>query len=58
MKEVNVCPSTLRNGLSSFSPQALNSLFDGKKVSHIFRQPKPTSLTQTGNEIVKGVGRI
>lgn len=35
MKEINVCPSTLAIGYTSFSPLAIKRLFDGKKASHL-----------------------
>lgn len=35
MKEINVCPSTLTTGYTSFSPLAIKRLFDGKKASHL-----------------------
>lgn len=34
MRTVAVCPGTLQAGYSTYSPQALRLLFDGKKVSH------------------------
>lgn len=35
MKELSVCPSTLQQGFSTYSPRAIKRLFDGAKVSHI-----------------------
>ena len=33
MKPIEVCPSTLRTGYISYSPQAIKELFDGQQVS-------------------------
>jgi len=33
MKTIEVCPSTLRSGFSTYSPQAVKELFDGVVVS-------------------------
>ena len=33
MKTIEVCPSTLRPGFTSYSPQAVKELFDGVVVS-------------------------
>lgn len=33
MKAIKVCPSTLRPGFESYSPQAIKELFDGQQVS-------------------------
>jgi len=35
------CPGTLRNGFETYSPAALKSVFNGKKVSHILPWPAP-----------------
>ncbi len=35
MKELNICPSTLAVGYTSYSPIAIKRLFDGKKASHL-----------------------
>ena len=33
MKKIEVCPSTLRPGFSTYSPIAVRELFDGVEVS-------------------------
>ena len=33
MKMIEVCPSTLRQGFTTYSPQAVKELFDGVVVS-------------------------
>jgi serine/threonine-protein kinase HipA len=35
MKVINKCPSTLKEGYTTYSPVALRHVFKGKKVSHI-----------------------
>lgn len=35
MKEITVCPSTLADGYSTYSPVGLKRLFSGRKVSHV-----------------------
>lgn len=35
MKDINNCPSTLMEGFKTYSPKAVKSLWDGKKVNHI-----------------------
>ncbi len=34
MKSVTVCPSTLQQGYTTYSPKALRQVFNGKKVTH------------------------
>ncbi len=35
MNEIKYCPSTLRGGYATYSPQALRTLFSGKRVDHV-----------------------
>lgn len=58
MKELTICPSTLREGYDTYSPDALKTLFDGHAVSHIFSEPSPDTETEDANEAVKSIGRI
>lgn len=58
MKELTICPSTLREGYNTYSPDALKALFDGHAVSHIFSEPSPDTETEDANEAVKSIGRI
>lgn len=58
MKELNICPSTLQEGYSTYSPTAQKVLFNGRAVSHIFSEPSPDTETEEANEAVKSVGRI
>ena len=41
MIELNVCPSTLAEGFTTYSPTARKTLFDGRAVSHVFRGENP-----------------
>lgn len=41
LPEIQVCPGTLAEGFSSYSPSCLRNLFDGKKVSHILPFDSP-----------------
>lgn len=42
MKKINICPSLLSEGYSTYSPVALKELFCGKKVSHILQYDSPS----------------
>ncbi len=56
--EVNVCPSLLTEGNSTYSAAALRRLFDGKQVSHILNFDSPASTCTDGRDAVKNVGRL
>lgn len=58
MKELKVCPSTLQNGYSTYSPTAIRELFNGQIVSHIFADPRPNTETEEANEAIKSIVRI
>lgn len=57
-QEINVCPSLLTEGHSSYSPVALKRLFDGRHVSHILNFDSPASAGFDGREAVKNIGRL
>lgn len=57
-EELNVCPSSLIDGYSSYSPVARKRLFDGKHVSHILNFDSPASANTDGMQAVKNVGRL
>ena len=57
-QEINVCPSLLTEGHSSYSPVALKRLFDGRHVSHILNFDSPASAGLDGREAVKNIGRL
>jgi serine/threonine-protein kinase HipA len=47
LEEINICPSTLAVGYTTYSPVALRYLFNGKKVNHVLDFDAPQT-----NEIV------
>lgn len=58
MKELSICPSTLKIGFNTYCPQALKELFDGQIVSHLFSMSSPDSNTTDADEALKSIGRI
>lgn len=58
MIELNVCPSTLQEGFSTYSPAALKQMFDGKEVSHMLDFDSPNNDTTDKEDFLKNVGRI
>lgn len=58
MRELNICPSTLQEGFSTYSPTALKQLFDGQPVSHILDFDSPNNESADNEAYVKNVGRI
>lgn len=58
MKGLTVCPSTLQPGFTTFSPEALKSLFGGVKVSPIIEEPTPSELNFLDHKILENTGRI
>lgn len=57
-QEINVCPSLLTEGHSSYSAVALKRLFDGRPVKHILNFDSPASTNADAREAVKNVGRL
>ena len=58
MLELQICPSTLKEGFSTYSPVAMKVLFDGRLVSHIFPGFSPEVESDTSDVPVKNIGRI
>lgn len=58
MKELSICPSTLKIGFNTYCPQASKELFDGQIVSHLFSMSSPDSNTIDADEALKSIGRI
>ena len=58
MKELSICPSTLKIGFNTYCPQALKELFDGQIVSHLFSMSSPDSNTIDADEALKSIGCI
>lgn len=57
-KDINVCPSLLIEGYSTYSPAATKRLFDGKPVNHILKFDSPASPDISGRQAVKNAGRL
>ena len=58
MKTLNICPSTLKDGFSTYSPVAVKALFDAVQVSHIFPGLSPEDEAGRSSEPVRNIGRI
>lgn len=58
MITLDICPSTLIEGYSTYSPSALKALFDGRKVSHIFAGISPENESEEAAEGIMNIGRI
>lgn len=58
METLNVCPSTLAEGFSTYSPTALKLLFDGHTVSHFLSFNSPNNETSDDKDYTIHVGRI
>ena len=58
MKVLNICPSTLKEGFSTYSEAAMKALFDGIQVSHIFPGLSPEDETGKPGEPINNIGHI
>ena len=58
MIEIEVCPSTLKEGFLTYSPIALKQMFDGKQVSHILDFESPNNDNADKENYLINVGRI
>lgn len=58
MNELSRCPSTLADGYGSYSPIALNRLFDGKKVSHLLPYLPMSVSEEDATEFMNNTKRI
>lgn len=58
MIDICVCPSTLAEGYTTYSPVALKALFDGKAVSHYVDVPNPSEDSVEAKEAIRNVGRV
>lgn len=54
MNEINVCPSTLKEGFTSFSPKARRNFLGGKSVCHIL----PYESLSSGEGLIGNKGRL
>ncbi len=58
MEELNYCPSTLKEGFSTYSPEACRKLFGGIQVSHILDFDSPNNDSSDSAEYASHIGRI
>jgi len=58
LPEITVCPGTLAEGFSSYSPSCLRKVFDGKKVSHILPFDSPQKSEAEASLFVENRRRI
>ena len=58
MVEINVCPSTLQDGFTTYSPAACKLLFDGREVSHVLDFDSPNNDGSDKETYLEHVGRI
>ncbi len=58
MLTLNVCPSTLQEGFTTYSPAARKLLFDGREVSHMLDFDSPNNDSADSEAYLKNVGRI
>ena len=58
MIELSVCPSTLQEGFTTYSPAARKLLFDGKEVFHVLDFDSPNNDSADNEAYLKNVGRI
>ena len=58
MIKLNVCPSTLQEGFTTYSPAAKKRLFDGKEVPHVLDFDSPNNDNADNEAYLKNVGRI
>ena len=58
MEELKYCPSTLKEGYSTYSPEACRKLFGGKHVSHILDFDSPNNNSADSTDYAEHIGRI
>lgn len=55
---VNVCPGTLAEGYTSYSPTCLRNLFNNKKVNHVLPYDTPAQNEQVAEQFMENRKRI
>ncbi|MBQ9224203.1 MAG: type II toxin-antitoxin system HipA family toxin, partial [Prevotella sp.] len=55
---LSVCPSTLQEGFTTYSPVARKLLFDGKEVFHVLDFDSPNNESADNEAYLKNVARI
>ncbi|MBP5540328.1 MAG: HipA domain-containing protein [Bacteroidales bacterium] len=58
MEELRFCPSTLKEGFSTYSPEACRKLFGGQKVSHMLDFDSPNNDDGDASDYAAHIGRI
>ena len=58
MEELKYCPSTLKEGFCTYSPEACRKLFGGKQVSHILDFGSPNNDSADSTDYAEHIGRI
>ena len=58
MEELKFCPSTLKEGYNTYSPEACRNLFGGKQVSHILDFDSPNNDSADSTDYAEHIGRI
>ena len=58
MIDLHVCPSTLQEGFTTYSPAAIRQLFDGQTVSHVLDFDSPNNDSADNEAYLRNVGRI
>ena len=58
MEELRFCPSTLKEGFSTYSPEACRNLFGGRQVSHILDFDSPNNDNADSTDYASHIGRI
>lgn len=58
MEELRFCPSTLKEGFNTYSPEACRSLFGGKQVSHILNFDSPNNANADSTDYATHIGHI
>ena len=58
MEDLKYCPSTLKEGFSTYSPEACRKLFGGKQVSHILDFDSPNNDSGDSTDYAEHIGRI
>lgn len=58
MEELKVCPSTLKEGYNTYSPEACRRLFGGKQVPHILDCDSPNNAEADTTDFASHIGHI
>lgn len=58
LENINICPGTLDEGFSTYSPIALRRVFDNRKVSHILPYNSPRAETEDTEKFIENRERI